>query len=66
MLSGQEYAADGGFSIIQFLCMMAMKRISAGSGIYFAVVRVKSERNGDKGQPFTQVRNIDRVRVVVG
>lgn len=35
-------------------------------GTYFAVVRVKSERNGDKSQPFTQVRNIDRVRVVVG
>lgn len=34
-------------------------------GTYFAVVRVKSERNGDKTAPFTQIRNIDRVRVVV-
>lgn len=34
-------------------------------GTYFAVVRVKSERNGDKNQPFTQVRNIDRVRIIV-
>lgn len=35
------------------------------TGTYFAVVRVKSERNGDKKAPFTQIRNIDRVRVVV-
>lgn len=35
------------------------------AGTYFAVVRVKSERNGDKKAPFTQIRNIDRVRVVV-
>ena len=34
-------------------------------GTYFAVVRIKSERNGDKAAPFTQIRNIDRVRVVV-
>ena len=34
-------------------------------GTYFAVVRVRSERNGDKGAIFTQVRNIDRVRIIV-
>ena len=34
-------------------------------GTYFAVVRVRSQRNGDKTEPFTQVRNIDRVRVIV-
>ncbi len=34
-------------------------------GTYFAVVRVKSERNGDPTQLYTQVRNIDRVRVIV-
>lgn len=34
-------------------------------GTYFSVVRVKSERNGDKKAHYTQVRNIDRVRVVV-
>ncbi|MCD8074824.1 MAG: PKD domain-containing protein [Lachnospiraceae bacterium] len=34
-------------------------------GIYFGVVRVKSERHGDKSELFTQVRNIDRVRVIV-
>lgn len=34
-------------------------------GIYFAVGRVKSQRRGDKGDLFTQIRNIDRVRVVV-
>lgn len=35
------------------------------SGTYFVVVRVKAERNGDKNALFTQIRNIDRVRVVV-
>lgn len=35
------------------------------TGTYFAVVRVRSERNGDKNSAFTQIRNIDRVRVVV-
>ena len=34
-------------------------------GTYFAVARVKAERNGDKGAIFTQVRNIDRVRIIV-
>lgn len=37
----------------------------APPGTYFAVVRVKSERNGDKSAAFTQIRSIDRVRVVV-
>lgn len=34
-------------------------------GTYFAVVRVASERNGNKKDMFTQVRNLERVRVVV-
>ena len=34
-------------------------------GTYYAVVRVRSERNGDKGALYTQVRNIDRVRIIV-
>lgn len=34
-------------------------------GTYFVVVRVKSQRDGDKSEPFTQVKNLDRVRVVV-
>ena len=34
-------------------------------GTYFASVRVKSERNGDASAPFTQVRNIARVRITV-
>ena len=34
-------------------------------GVYFAVVKVRSQRNGNKDDVFTQVRNIDRVRVVV-
>ena len=34
-------------------------------GIYFAVIRVSSERNGEAGAFFTQVRNLERVRVIV-
>ena len=34
-------------------------------GTYFAVIRVASERNGNKKDIFTQVRNLERVRVVV-
>lgn len=34
-------------------------------GVYFAVVRVRSERNGDANALYTQVRNIARVRVIV-
>lgn len=34
-------------------------------GDHFAVIRVWSERNGDADSIFTQVQNIDRVRVVV-
>ena len=34
-------------------------------GTYFAVVRVRSERNGDKNALYTQIRNLDRVRIVV-
>ncbi len=34
-------------------------------GTYFVVVRVKSQRDGDKSDPFTQVKNLDRVRVIV-
>ncbi len=34
-------------------------------GTYFAVIRVSSERNGSKEALFTQVRNLERVRVIV-
>ncbi|MEZ3471172.1 MAG: PKD domain-containing protein [Schaedlerella sp.] len=34
-------------------------------GTYFAVIRVSSERNGEAGAFFTQVRNLERVRVIV-
>lgn len=34
-------------------------------GTYFAVIRVSSERNGDKDAIFTQVRNLERVRIIV-
>lgn len=34
-------------------------------GTYFVVIRVSAERNGNKDALFTQVRNLERVRVVV-
>ena len=34
-------------------------------GTYFAVARIRAERRGDAQTPFTQVRNLARVRVVV-
>lgn len=34
-------------------------------GIYFASVRITSQRNGDADDIFTQVKNLDRVRIVV-
>lgn len=34
-------------------------------GTYFASVRVKAERHGDKTNPFTQVKNLARARVIV-
>lgn len=34
-------------------------------GTYFAVCRVASERNGNRDDMFTQVRNLERVRVIV-
>ena len=37
----------------------------ANPGTYFVAVRVKSQRDGDKSEPFTQIKNVDRVRVVV-
>ena len=42
-----------------------MEHVFKTPGTCFGVVRVKSQRNGDKTEPFTQVRNIDRVRVIV-
>ena len=34
-------------------------------GTYFPVLRVVSQRDGDKETPFTRIQNLDRVRVVV-
>lgn len=34
-------------------------------GVYFAACRIASERNGNKDAVFTQVLNLDRVRIVV-
>ena len=34
-------------------------------GTYFVSVRIASQRQGDKADPFTQVLNLDRVRVIV-
>jgi hypothetical protein len=34
-------------------------------GTYFATVRIASQRTGDASDPFTQVLNLDRARVIV-
>lgn len=34
-------------------------------GTYFAAVHVTTQRDGDKAEPYTQVRNMNRVRIVV-
>ena len=45
--------------------MATAEHVFEKPGTYFAVVRVMSERDGDKTAPFTQIRNIDRARVIV-
>lgn len=35
------------------------------AGTYFAVARVQSERHGDINAEYTQIKNLDRVRIVV-
>jgi hypothetical protein len=37
----------------------------AKPGTYFAVLRVASQRQGDANTPFTRIRNLERVRIVV-
>ncbi len=34
-------------------------------GTYFASVRITSQRTGDADDPFTQIQNLDRVRIIV-
>ena len=42
-----------------------MKHSFEAPGTYFVSVRITSQRQGDAADPFTQVRNLDRVRVIV-
>ncbi|MBR5345865.1 MAG: hypothetical protein IK127_08600 [Clostridia bacterium] len=37
----------------------------AKPGTYFATVRIATQRNGDVSDPFTQVLNLDRARIIV-
>ena len=41
------------------------RHIFEKKGTYFAVCRVAAERNGNKKDVFTQVKNLERVRVIV-
>jgi len=34
-------------------------------GTYFVSVRITAQRNGDMNDPFTQIQNLDRVRIIV-
>lgn len=42
-----------------------MKYAYQKPGTYFASVRIASQRDGDKEEIFTQVMNLDRVRIIV-
>lgn len=42
-----------------------MKHVYEKPGVYFASARVKIERNGDAKNPFTQIKNLGRVRITV-
>lgn len=53
-----EYAADG-------KALSAAEFTYDTPGTYFAAVRVKAQRNGDGTDPFTQVKNIARARIIV-
>ncbi|MCG6190363.1 hypothetical protein [Maribellus maritimus] len=44
---------------------ITMKHTFNKPGKYFPVLRVASQRDGDKETPFTRIQNLDRVRVVV-
>ncbi|MDO4647992.1 MAG: hypothetical protein Q4B26_05020 [Eubacteriales bacterium] len=37
----------------------------AAPGVYYAVVRVKGNRNGDAGERYTQIKNISRAKIIV-
>lgn len=57
---GEFYLSNGG------KCGTAKaEHIFKEPGTYFVVVHVKSQRDGDKSDLFTQIKNLDRVRVVV-
>lgn len=43
----------------------AISHVYEEPGTYFASVRVKVNRNGDASDPFTQIKNLARVRVIV-
>lgn len=59
-LTPEEYEENG----IQ--CARARCEVSFPEpGTYFAACRVASNRNGDKDDVFTQVLNLDRVRIIV-
>jgi hypothetical protein len=44
---------------------ISTKHIFLKPGTYFVTLRVSAQRNGDPTTPFTQIQNLDRVRVVV-
>lgn len=62
-----DYPYKGEFKLTdQGKCGTAkVEHVFANPGTYFVAVRVKSQRDGDKSEPFTQIKNVDRVRVVV-
>jgi len=63
----QDFPLKSEFELVQGGQQQTIKAVHSFTepGTYFVVVRVKSERNGDKKALYTQIRNIARVRVVV-
>lgn len=59
-LSEAKITNDGG-SRVEF----SVKKAFPEAGTWFPVLRVTSERNGDKETPYARIQNLDRVRVVV-
>jgi hypothetical protein len=63
-----DYPVKGSFKSISddgTKAKVEMEYSFSKSGTYFPVLRVKSNRQGDPGNIFTQVKNLCRVRVIV-
>lgn len=63
--SDEEFSVKSDFEIKGEKTIASIKHTFNQKGTHFPVVRVKAERNGNKKDIFTQMKNICRVRVIV-